>query len=162
MIDVIALLSRKPRHFWVPKRVNSHGLYRLGKWQLRSAKVLQTVLLVTPALLPEQEQQQEQEQEQDKEHVQEQEPEEDALLWNYFYTNLFAQVHHLQLRTCDLTQRLKPLPRTARGTRQTSSHAHAQVLQLRHGTCLCTQSPKPMPTTRWKQSPQNAHVDITT
>ena len=66
------------------------------------------MLLVTPALLPEQEQQQEQEQEQDKEHVQEQEPEEDALLWNYFYTNLFAQVHHLQLRTCDLTQRLKP------------------------------------------------------
>ena len=72
----------------MPKRLNSHGLYRLDKWQLRSAKVLQTVLLVTPALLPEQEQQQEQEQEQDQEQNQEQE--QDALLWNYFSTNLFV------------------------------------------------------------------------
>ena len=98
-----------------------------------------------------------------------------------------AQVHHLALRTCDWTQRLKPLPTTrtrpprhkavmgtprcitcnfalltgrnvsshcregARGTRQTSSHAHAQVHQLRHGTCHCTQSPKLMPTTRTRK-----------
>ena len=42
------------------------------------------MLLVTPALRPEQEQEQEQDQEQD------QEQEEDALLWNYFSTNLFV------------------------------------------------------------------------
>ena len=105
-----------------------------------------------------------------------------------------AQVHHLALRTCGWTQRLKSLPTTrakpprhkavmgtprcitcnfalltgrnvsshrregARGTRQTSSHAHAEVHQLRHGTCHCTRNPKLMPTTLWKQSPQNADV----
>ena len=43
---------------------------------------------IGPALLPEQKQEQEQEQEQDQE--QEQEQEQDALLWNYFSTNLFV------------------------------------------------------------------------
>ena len=40
------------------------------------------MLLVTPALLPEQEQEQEQDQEQEQEQ--------DALLWNYFSTNLLV------------------------------------------------------------------------
>ena len=56
----------------------------------------------------------------------------------------------LGLRTCDWTQRLKPLPTT-----RTRQSPHKAVMGMPRGlrTCDWTQRLKPLPTTRTRQSP---------